>query len=276
MADNETVIAYLTRAQEYADALANIGEPVKEKDLVMHVLTGLHDEYNTLKSTILGRQFPAAFSDLNGLISDHDYMVKKPELVIAQAFTATTTTRHPPPAIPADTLTALQQLMSQLGLTVQQSSTQPQAMYASRGRGRGYSNKNRGGRVGPQLKIQFMALAIDVASGIYHLTSPYRDPNTLRSQQPTANYADFRSQASTAWLPDTGSNSHVASDLQSFDNSAPYYGADSLHVAMDVFTRNTLLMGPSDNGLYSIQVPVLRSLPKVAFSVVRVSADHMA
>ncbi|KAD3642282.1 hypothetical protein E3N88_31506 [Mikania micrantha] len=55
MQPDETTTAYLTRAQEYADALANIGEPVKEKDLVIMVLTSLHEEYNNLKSTILAR-----------------------------------------------------------------------------------------------------------------------------------------------------------------------------------------------------------------------------
>ncbi|GJW67182.1 hypothetical protein Tco_0121606 [Tanacetum coccineum] len=35
MHGDQTPDAYLNRAQEYADALAAIGEPVKDKDLVM-------------------------------------------------------------------------------------------------------------------------------------------------------------------------------------------------------------------------------------------------
>nr|GEX63017.1 nucleotide-binding, alpha-beta plait [Tanacetum cinerariifolium] len=35
MHGDETPVAYLNRAQEYADALVAIGEPVKDKDLVM-------------------------------------------------------------------------------------------------------------------------------------------------------------------------------------------------------------------------------------------------
>lgn len=116
----------------------------------MHVLTGLREEYNILKSTILGRQFPTAFSELNNLISDHDYMIKKPAPLSAHAFAATTTSTPPSPAatpsIPTETLTALQQLMSSIGLTVQPQSSQPLANYVSRGRGRNYSNRGRGGR----------------------------------------------------------------------------------------------------------------------------------
>ncbi|GKF14938.1 nucleotide-binding alpha-beta plait domain-containing protein, partial [Tanacetum coccineum] len=46
---NETPDAYLNRTQEYADALAAIGEPVKDKDLIMLVVSGLREEYNGLK-----------------------------------------------------------------------------------------------------------------------------------------------------------------------------------------------------------------------------------
>lgn len=77
MKTDETASAYLTRAKEYADALANIGEPIKEKDLVMLVILGLREEYNGLKSTLLPRQIPTAFGELHGLLSDHDYMAKK-------------------------------------------------------------------------------------------------------------------------------------------------------------------------------------------------------
>ncbi|MDV3153330.1 MAG: hypothetical protein Q8755_03045, partial [Candidatus Phytoplasma australasiaticum] len=45
---DETPFVYLIRAQELASAPANIGEPVKDKDLVLHVIHGLRDEYNGL------------------------------------------------------------------------------------------------------------------------------------------------------------------------------------------------------------------------------------
>nr|GEW28183.1 retrovirus-related Pol polyprotein from transposon TNT 1-94 [Tanacetum cinerariifolium] len=77
MHGDETPDAYLNRAQEYANALAAIGEPVKDKDLVMLVVSGLHEEYNGLKTTITSRQSPTAFSELHALLSDHDYMIGK-------------------------------------------------------------------------------------------------------------------------------------------------------------------------------------------------------
>ncbi|GJW23261.1 nucleotide-binding alpha-beta plait domain-containing protein [Tanacetum coccineum] len=52
MHSDETPDAYLNRAQEYADALATISEPVKDKYLIMLAVSGLHEEYNDLKTTI--------------------------------------------------------------------------------------------------------------------------------------------------------------------------------------------------------------------------------
>ncbi|GKD92872.1 hypothetical protein Tco_1372709 [Tanacetum coccineum] len=77
MHGDETPDAYLNRAQEYADALAAIGELVKDKDLVMLVVLGLREEYNGLKTTITACQSPTAFSELHALLSDHDYMLRK-------------------------------------------------------------------------------------------------------------------------------------------------------------------------------------------------------
>ncbi|GKC34006.1 putative RNA-directed DNA polymerase, partial [Tanacetum coccineum] len=90
MHGDETSDAYLNRAQEYADALAAIGEPVKDKDLVMFAILGLREEYNALKTTIIARQSPTAFSEHHALLSDHDYMLGKTHTPIApsgpQAF----------------------------------------------------------------------------------------------------------------------------------------------------------------------------------------------
>nr|GFA02966.1 hypothetical protein [Tanacetum cinerariifolium] len=77
---DETFDAYLNRAQEYSDALAAIGEPVKDKDLVMLAVSGLRKEYNGLKTTITTCQSPTVFSELHALLSDHDYMFGKTQL----------------------------------------------------------------------------------------------------------------------------------------------------------------------------------------------------
>nr|GEV67948.1 hypothetical protein [Tanacetum cinerariifolium] len=91
MHGDKTPDAYLNRAQEYADALAAIGEPVKDKDLVMLTVSGFREEYYRFKTTITARQTPTAFNELHALLSDHDYMLGKtcaPASSVTSSFTA--------------------------------------------------------------------------------------------------------------------------------------------------------------------------------------------
>lgn len=67
MKSDETPLTYLGRAMEYVSALANIGELMKDKDLVMLTISGLRDEYNGLKSNLLARHPSITFNDLHGL-----------------------------------------------------------------------------------------------------------------------------------------------------------------------------------------------------------------
>lgn len=173
-------------------------------------------------------------------------------------------TPNRPPPVPPETLQSLQQLVAQLGFQLQPQphSAQAQAMYSNRSsnntsnRSRGsYHNNNRGrgGRGGfntnnrPQsdrphdgenrnqfswASNQNTVYGTCNRCGIGHIPSqcPNRNPSTFRMKQPSANYADYQSQTSTSWLPDTGSNSHVAPDLSGFDTSEPYHDEDNLHV----------------------------------------------
>ncbi|GJR94174.1 integrase [Tanacetum coccineum] len=212
MHGDETHDAYLNRAQEYADALAAIGEPVKDKDLVMLVVSGLREEYNGLKTTITARQSPTAFSKLHALLSDHDYMLGKTRTPIALYG--------------------------------------PQAFYGARpsNNNRSNNNNNRGNRNnshgnnrghdnGHQFdwaSTQNTVYGTCNRCGIGHIPSqcPNCDPSTIRTR-PSANFANTRAQSSNAsanWHSDTGANSHVTPDLEAMDNSEAYYGDDALHV----------------------------------------------
>ncbi|GJZ21257.1 retrovirus-related pol polyprotein from transposon TNT 1-94 [Tanacetum coccineum] len=122
MKGDETSDAYLNRAKEYPDALANIGEAFKEKDLIMLLIAGLCDDYNGLKSTLLARQAPTAFHELQRLLADHDYMIKQYVPVIPSqtgsspwVFTTTTFgTSSQTGSSQQDPVQAVTQLASQL------------------------------------------------------------------------------------------------------------------------------------------------------------------
>ncbi|KAM0014676.1 putative RNA-directed DNA polymerase [Helianthus debilis subsp. tardiflorus] len=361
---DETTAAYLARAQEYATALANIDEPIRDKELVMLAISGLRSEYNPLKSGLLTRVPPVTFIELHGLINDHDFLCSRASPAVPQVFTAATGQHESlirPNAIQPSQLQSLQQLASQLGLQLNLSATsnqQPQAFYSNRGGGnrgnrrgsyRG-GNSNRGNfsrnrdenRNRPQqfawASTQNMVYGHCNRCGIGHLPSqcPHQSGHFSSRSQPQANYVSFSdsgSQSSGApWLTDTGSNSHVTPDLTSLDNSEAYLGNDSLHVGdgnplpivhigssqiysptktlnlsnilhvpqikknllsvqkfctdNDVFfefhssffvvkdesTRRILLTGPSKDGLYSLRLPTLKSIPRVSFTATKASS----
>nr|KAJ0211475.1 hypothetical protein LSAT_V11C400189870 [Lactuca sativa] len=247
MNGDETSSAYLNRAKEYADALANIGEPFKEKDLVMLV--------------------PTSFNELNGLLSDHDYMIKQSIPVFHTNATGTTSATIP---LQQDSMQALTQLVSQLGFKLQPANQQPQAFFTSsspnnrsrgrfpnnRGRGRNPNNRNSRGQFTWDSN-QNTVYGTCNRCGIGHLPSdcPNRDPSTFRNRQPPlANHAD-----------------HVVPDHSSIGTTEPYYGDESLH---DEISHNTLLTGPSEHRLYSFQLPSFQPVSRSVFTAVRAPVIH--
>ena len=147
MKGDETSSAYLTRAQEYATALSNIGEPVKDKYLTMQATFGILDEYSGLKSNFLARSPPITFPELYGLLSDHEFMIKRSLPAVPHAFTGVVpgiVSRIP--AAPQAQMTTLQQLAAQLGYQISPivaTNNQPQAFYPNR-----TSNNYQGKRCG--------------------------------------------------------------------------------------------------------------------------------
>lgn len=57
------------------------------------------------------------------------------------------------------------------------------------------------------------------------------------------------------------------------DNNVYFEFHSTFFSVKDKFTRNTLLKGPSNDGLYSIRLRHIQPLLKVAFSTIRVSSE---
>ncbi|KAJ0511793.1 putative transcription factor interactor and regulator CCHC(Zn) family [Helianthus annuus] len=252
MKGDEKPFDYLSRAQEYATALANIGEPMKDKDLVMLTIAGLREEYLGLKSNLLARSPPVQFNELHGLLSDHDYIIRSttnltPSSAAPQVFTVTAATNSAPinPTMESiqQQLNNLQLLASQLSLQQQTTAPQPapQANFAARsnfsrnnrGNGRNYRGRGNRGRGGSPIQgsRQFAWASTQNTvyghcnrCGIGHIPSQCPNQSGSSHSSPQANYAHSEAGSYTTWNPDTGANSHGTPDLASMDNSEAYYG----------------------------------------------------
>ncbi|GJZ04941.1 hypothetical protein Tco_0538216 [Tanacetum coccineum] len=121
-------------------------EHVKDKDLVMLDVSGLREEYNSLKTTIIAHQSPTTFSELYALISDHDYMLGKtrvPAPSITSSFAANYAVSSPsiPEARQAQLSEGAQ--LSALGFQVSPIVPfGPQAFYGARPSNNNRSNNN--------------------------------------------------------------------------------------------------------------------------------------
>ncbi|GKD61045.1 hypothetical protein Tco_1298554 [Tanacetum coccineum] len=223
-------LSWVSNDAHVFDALVAISEPVKDKDLVMLVVSCLREEYNGLKTTIIARQSRTAFSELHALLSDHDYMLGKtcaPAPFITSSF-AVNYACHP-----------LHHLVHKPLYGVRPSNNNRNNNNNNRGNHNNSrsNNNNRcrcNGRQFDWAYTQNTVYGTCNRCGIGHIPSqcPNRDPSTIRSR-PSANFANTRAQssnASTNWHSDTGANSHVILDLVVMDNSEAYYGDDALHV----------------------------------------------
>ncbi|KAK9062643.1 hypothetical protein SSX86_019831 [Deinandra increscens subsp. villosa] len=257
MKGDEQPTTYLNRALALASDLRNIGQSMDEDDLVMSIISGLREEYNGLKSNLLGRETPVTLNDLPSFLSDHDYMVHKNPTAVdsaPSAFTTLTSGSSQQPSVSAMSvgssqptpaqLLAVQQLAAQFGYTLQPSQS-AQANFTNRNtrgrgssysRGRGYGGRQSNGRgFSPRGRGPFDWASLTnqvhghcTRCGIGHLPNECPHKNIGR---PQANFADNRSQASTNhWYPDTGANNHVTPDLSSIGTPESYHGSDNLHV----------------------------------------------
>nr|GEW33958.1 RNA-directed DNA polymerase, eukaryota [Tanacetum cinerariifolium] len=155
-------------------------------------MQGLHEKYNSLKTTITARQSPTSFSELHALLSDHDYMLGKTRTSIAPYG--------------------------------------PQAFYGARPSNNKRSNNNNNCRNRNNSRVYNTCTRYGI--GHIQSQFPNRDPSTIRTRPSAnfANGRAQSSNAFTNWHSDTGANSHVTPDLEAMDNSEAYYGDDVLHV----------------------------------------------
>ncbi|GJX77794.1 tryptophan synthase beta chain 1 [Tanacetum coccineum] len=246
MHSDETPDAYLNRSQEYVDALAAIGEPIKDKDLVMLAVSGLREEYNGLKTTITARQSPTAFSELHALLNTGANSHVTPDLEVVDNSEA----YYGNDALNVGNGKGLPILhigSSKVYSPQKTSKSDVYSTFKSLGATIPKENPNYPIWISNDAHVRMLIIStISEASfrhvqglrGIGHIPSqcPNHDPSTIHTR-PSANFANTRAQssnASTNWHSDTGANSHVTPDLEAMDNSEAYYGDDALYVGNEI------------------------------------------
>ncbi|PWA48240.1 hypothetical protein CTI12_AA492370 [Artemisia annua] len=74
---NKSVAEFLNEMRSIADELALIQNPISEEDLVVHIISQLGDEFNSLVAAIKVRESPITYSDLFDKLTDFERMLKE-------------------------------------------------------------------------------------------------------------------------------------------------------------------------------------------------------
>ncbi|GFP89753.1 hypothetical protein PHJA_001119100 [Phtheirospermum japonicum] len=92
---SKSVIEFLHEMRAIADDLALAQSPISEEDLVVHVITQLGDEFNSIVAALRVRETPIAFSELSNILTDFERMMKENEAVHQSLLaTANVTQKH--------------------------------------------------------------------------------------------------------------------------------------------------------------------------------------
>nr|GEV53442.1 G-type lectin S-receptor-like serine/threonine-protein kinase At4g27290 [Tanacetum cinerariifolium] len=191
-------------------------------------ISGLREDYNGLKSTLLARQAPIAFHELQRLLADHDYMIKQSVPAIPlqtgsspQVFTTTTSRTS------SQTGSSQQDHVPKIVVGMVAPPTTVGVVVVKT------IEPTEDNSIGHPIRIQFMKHETDVALVTFHQIAltvtllPSKTGNNFRLIM-----LIIALNLPRGFL--TGSNSHVSPDSSSINNSEPYYGENFLHVGNDL------------------------------------------
>ncbi|KAK6159819.1 hypothetical protein DH2020_003200 [Rehmannia glutinosa] len=74
---NKSVTEFLHEMRSIADDLALAQSPISEEDLVVHIITQLGDEFNSIVAALRVRETPVAFSELSDILTDFERLMKE-------------------------------------------------------------------------------------------------------------------------------------------------------------------------------------------------------
>lgn len=70
------MIKTIQKRSTIADDLALIGHPLSDKEVIVHILNSLGDEYKKLTIIIWARESPISFDELYDKLIDHEIYLK--------------------------------------------------------------------------------------------------------------------------------------------------------------------------------------------------------
>ncbi|GJX45613.1 putative RNA-directed DNA polymerase [Tanacetum coccineum] len=92
---NRSVAVFLNEMRSIADELALVQSPIHVEDLLVHILTQLGEEYNSITVALKVREQPISYPELFDKLVDFEQSLKEVEPVAPQIVTANASQRQP-------------------------------------------------------------------------------------------------------------------------------------------------------------------------------------
>ena len=91
--DSRSMADYIKLMKSYYDELMMTSDPMKEGDFLLHVLNGAGQDYENTVVALRVRDKPLTFGDVRDTLLDHEFLVKKRELLTESSVITTNFTK---------------------------------------------------------------------------------------------------------------------------------------------------------------------------------------
>ncbi|KAJ9560958.1 hypothetical protein OSB04_006118 [Centaurea solstitialis] len=228
-----SIAEFLQDMRSIADDLALAQSPVTEEDLMVHVLSQLGDEYNTIAAVIKVRDNPLSFAELFDKLQDYERALKDHSSAAEPSLTtANYTSRQQNQSNRPTNSSRFSGNRNNCPNTSQWPNSNN-----NNNNGRAQWNNSSGNRNNQQNSFcQYCNIPGHHTRDCRKLARFLRENNVTVHSSPTANVTTVGSTPPT-WLFDTGASDHVTSDRTNLHNVSEYGGPDEISLG-DVYLIN--------------------------------------
>ncbi|KAJ0545685.1 putative RNA-directed DNA polymerase [Helianthus annuus] len=241
-----TITEYLRDMKSIADELALVQHPVKDEDLMVHILCQLGEEYKNVAQSLRLLNSKLTFPELFEKLVDIERELHQTTVASPLMATANFTQRH-----------------TRNGSRSASDRRNMQGNFNNKPFRNQWSNGSNSGNRDTRTNVycQYCNFAGHEAKDCRKLARFLRENHVTTGNSMTQNKASPAANVATSsYMFDTGASHHVDPDRQSFHSVSEYGGPDEMFSAMDLRTGARLMRGENYLDIYYESLP---SLPQI-------------
>ncbi|CAA0833450.1 Unknown protein, partial [Striga hermonthica] len=234
--NNLTMSQYLNQMKVCFDYLASAGQPVKEGDKIIHILSGLGTEYDAVMVSVTSRVEPYTVPEIQALLLSYESRLE---------FNARLTSNVYVEGSQPSVNTAVQASQKKIFSNDQSKGGFRGSPNNRGGRSGGRSYRGRGGRFqGSRPICQVCKVAGHTADRCWYRFDQTYTPqqqqhnnNTQANRNPSRNLTQYANSSAASdfgnegiWYPDSGASAHVTNELANMNLASEYSGTSRLQV----------------------------------------------